>query len=88
MFEFDSHQVLLCLLCYVLLVHQLHFRFKFLLIFIGYFPFWFLIGDLWYLTQWKYNLGQSTTKSYRINYRRKIFQNLTAGFHFPLKYYR
>ena len=40
MFEFDSHQVLLrLLLCYVLLVHQLYFRFKFLLVFIDYFSF-------------------------------------------------
>ena len=52
MFEFDSHQVLLCLLlCYVLLDINYFFDFKFLLVFIGYFPFWFLISDLWYLTQ-------------------------------------
>ena len=45
MFEFVMFFV-----CYVLLAQQLYFRFKFLLAFIGYFPFWFLIGDLWYLT--------------------------------------
>ena len=84
-FEFDFHQVLLrLLLCYVLLVHQSYFRFKFLLVFSDYFPFWFLIGDL-YLTQQKCNL-RIPTKSYRINYRRRIFQNVTDGFHFTLKY--
>ena len=48
------------LLCSVILVCQLFFRFKFSLVFIGYFQFWFLIGDLWYLTQLKYSLGQGT----------------------------
>ena len=51
MFKFDSHQVLIyLLLCYVILVRQLYFWFQFLLYFICYFPFWFLIDDLWYLT--------------------------------------
>ena len=46
MSEFDSHQILLhLLLCYALLVWQLYFRFKFLLVFIDYIPFWFLISD-------------------------------------------
>ena len=89
MFEFDFHQVLLCLLlCYVLLVHQLYFWFKFYLIqfFSGYFPFWFLIGDLQYLTQWKYSVGRRTDKILNINYWGNIFPNPTNGFRFPLKY--
>ena len=31
----------------VRLVYQSYFRFRLLLVFIGYFPFWTLIGDLW-----------------------------------------
>ena len=45
MFQFDSHQILLRLLLhFILLVH--FFDFKFLLVFIGYFPFWLLTANL------------------------------------------
>ena len=53
MSEFGPHQafvVFVVMLC-TRSISIIFFDFKFLLVFIDYFPFWFLIGDLWYLAQ-------------------------------------
>ena len=78
MFEFNSYQG--CYVCrgviYVLSVHQLLFyelSFNYLrsiiISFLWLLPILILniIGDLWYLTQWKYTLGQRPTKSSRVS---------------------
>ena len=44
-----------------------------------------VIYDIW--PNENTNLVRVRTKSYRRNYRRKIFQTLTGGFYFPLEFF-